>query len=224
MSWTKKDCVPGKGYEVDIQSDKEPTVASKVACSSGNSNIRNIELSSDHAWTADVSVSPSKQEVATGNKAPAQNDEGLPDEIKSSQDAGKSIKSLPIDTGSKEESSPADLPADDGGIDEWLDLFWNGHRKKEIIHEGESNYRPTSSYQVTSSLQDHGKLVDINDGITYAAVERYILQDDIPLDYSFDEGSDDDAYQRIKVRCTYVCEVFLCLILGTCDVFVVASS
>lgn len=184
MSCTEgEDHVPGKEDKLDSPSDKEPP----VACNSENSDTLNKELSSDHACTAHDSHSV--QEVLE-TKTPAQNDEVLPDVVKSSQEVDKPIKSPPIDTsmmdgGTKEEKGPdqgdaKDSSAADDENDEWLDILGSGHLKKKIIHEGEPNTRPTPSCQVTlrtkGTLENGGKLVDVNDSVTFAAGEGDVVQ------------------------------------------------
>ena len=128
-----EDHVPDKD-EADISSDKEP-VASRVARDSENGDGLTKEPSEDSTCTANE---PCSEEEALENKMPSQNNETLPDVIKSSQEVDKSIKSPPIDTSY---SSEAEKIPDQGNIkdsspatddDEWLDILGSGHLKKKV--------------------------------------------------------------------------------------------
>ena len=140
----REDRIPGKDDKADTSSDKEPAVASRVARDSESGDAITIELSPDHTCTADKSCS---EQEALENKTPSQNDESLPNVIKSSQEVDKSIKSPPIDAshtsnsseaekipdhGDVKDSSPTADDDDDDDDDEWLDILGSGHLKKKV--------------------------------------------------------------------------------------------
>ena len=145
-----EDHAPGKQDTVDIPSDKEPPVVSRIACDSENSDTVTKEVSPDHACTAEESCS--EREISE-NKTPVHDHESLPDVVRSSQEVDKSIKSPPIDTSqtsvwlretktsdsSKEEKGlTQDEPKEDDSSataeenDEWLDILGTGHLKKKV--------------------------------------------------------------------------------------------
>ena len=136
-----EDHAPGKQDTVDIPSDKEPPVVSRIACDSENSDTVTKEVSPDHACTAEESCS--EREISE-NKTPVYDHESLPDVVRSSQEVDKSIKSPPIDTSQTSDSSKEekgltqDEPKEDDSSaiaeenDEWLDILGTGHLKKKV--------------------------------------------------------------------------------------------
>lgn len=123
-----EDHVPDTEDKVDISSDAEPKIASRVACDSENGDAVTKEPSQDHACTADE---PSSEQEVSENKTPAQNHESLPD-------VDKSIKSPPIDASPIDDSSKKEKGGDakdsspTADDDEWLDILGTGHLKKKV--------------------------------------------------------------------------------------------